>query len=167
MDKLSKKVLFGVAAISIALNLAFAINYFLTQKEKKYDLIQAVDRILSSIDYASSLLNDGDEKDPDYEKNIKLAAMNIAASRGWIESQEKDMPRNLVSWIGGVELGLRNGVHGIDEEGFQSTVQDLKNFMDGYKRGSGNLQSSDYKEMLEKIEDVLGSQEYMGDHYIR
>lgn len=167
MGKLSKKVLFGVAAISIALNLAFAINYFLTQKEKKYDLIQAVDRILSSIDYASSLLNDGDEKDPDYEKNISLAAMNISASRGWIEAQEKDMPRNLVSWIGGVELGLRNGVHGIDEEGFQSTVQDLKNFMDGYKRESENLHVSDYKERLEKIEDVLGSQEYMGDYYIR
>jgi hypothetical protein len=167
VGKKSKKILILTIVLSISLNLIFAINYFVEKQNKKIELIQAVESILNRIHYADSLLNDGDDSAPNYETWIMLAAFEITKSRSLVDTHEKDLPRNFVSWIGGVELGLRNGALGADESGFRSTVQDLKNFNDGVEKEVQNLHNEkNHTEILKIVEDVLSSQEYMGDNYI-
>ena len=66
-----------------------------------------------------------------------------------------------------MELGVSNGALGVNEKRFKDTVNDLKNFTDGYKKESINLQvRKDPVEILNIIEDVLSNQEYMGENHI-
>ncbi|WP_186674010.1 hypothetical protein [Sporosarcina sp. BP05] len=165
MEKKSNKILVFTIVLSIFLNLIFAINYFVVKQNKKSDLIQTVQTILYELHNADSLLNDGNDSTSDYETRIILATLEITKSRSLVDTHAKDLPRNFVSWIGGVELGLSNGALGVDESGFRSSVQDLKNFNDGFEKEAQNLQQN-HTEILKIIEDVLSSQEYMGDNYM-
>jgi hypothetical protein len=144
-----------------------AINLFVVKQNKKSDLIQALETILYQVHNADSLLNDGNDSESDYKKRIILATFEIAKSRSLVDTHAKDVPRNFVSWIGGVELGLSNGALGVDENGFKSTIQDLKNFNDGFEKEAQSLHiRQNHTEILKIIEDVLSSQEYMGDNYV-
>ncbi|MCG7335075.1 hypothetical protein MHZ95_07275 [Sporosarcina sp. ACRSM] len=167
MEKKSKKFLVLTIVLSISLNLIFAINYFVEKQNKKIELIEAVESILNRIHYADSLLNDGDDSTSDYEKWIMLAAFEITKSRSLVDTHEKDLPPNLVSWIGDVELGLRSGALEANESSFRRTAQNLKNFNDGVEKEVQNLHNGkNHTEILKIVEDVLSSQEYMGNNYI-
>lgn len=167
MEKKSNKIFVLTIVLSISLNLIFAINYFVVTQNEKNDLIQTVESILYRIQYADSLLNDGNDSASDYETRIILATFEITKSRSLVDTHAKDLPRNFVSWIGGVELGLRNGALGVNESGFRRTVQDLKNFNDGLEKESKNLHiGQNHVEVLKVIEDVLSSYEYMGDNFM-
>ncbi len=167
MKKKSNKILLLTIVVSISLNLLFAINYFAVKQNNMIDFKQSIETILHQIQYADSLLNDGDDRGSDYETRITLASFEITKSRSLVDTYAKELPRNLVSWIGEVELGLRNGAIGVDESGFKSTIQDLRNFNDGFEKEVRNLHNRhNHTEVLEIIEDVLSSQEYMGDNYV-
>ncbi len=167
MEIKSNKFLVLTIVLSISLNLIFAINYFVIKQNKKTNLIQTVETLLSQIHYADSLLNDGDDSSSDYKTRIALATFEIIKSRQLVDTYAKDMPRSFVSWIGGVELGLHNGTLGVDETGFKNTLLDLKNFNDGFEKEAQNLYvNQDVKEILKVIDDVLSSQEYMGNNYM-
>src|SRR5690625_827133 len=166
MTKTSKKILILVTVLSLCLNAFFAIQYYQEQVKKRNNLIDATERVSVRISDASDRLTTIDKDSPDYENHIIGAARDIAIRKGWIEAYAEDMPRNLVSWIGGIEVGLSNGAYGIDENGFKHTVQDLKNFTDGYYKESESL-NQDPEETLKIMEDVLSSKKYMGDNYIK
>lgn len=139
----------------------------MVKQNKKSDLIQALETILYQVHYADSLLNDGNDSESDDKTPRILATFELTKSRSLVDTHAKDLPRNFVSWIGGVELGLSNGAVGVDENGFRSTVQDLKSFNDGLQKEGQNLSvRQNYTEILKIIEDVLGSQKYMGDNYV-
>jgi hypothetical protein len=52
--------------------------------------------------------------------------------RCWIKAHIKEMPQNLVSWNGGMEVGLGNGIYDLKEERVKETVEDIINFQNGY-----------------------------------
>lgn len=166
MKKTSKRILISVAVLSICVNAFFAIHYYQEQDKKKNNLIDAVEYIVLHINDASDELTTVDKDSSNYEKHIIGAARSISVSKGWIEAYEDEMPRNLISWIGGIEVGLNNGAYDIDDGGFKSTVQDLENFTEGFFKESESI-TQDPVETLKEIEYVLSSKEYMGNNYIK
>lgn len=167
MKKISKKVLILVAVLSVFLNVFFVFHYFQEKKREKYELINAVENISHHINQAAGSLTSIDVNDPANKNHIVGATRDIAKSQGWIQAYASDMPRNLVSWIGGIEGGLGNGAYGIDEGGFRSTVQALENFQEGYNEEIYSVNvGQNPKEALKVMEDVLNSKEHMGDNYI-
>lgn len=167
MRKARKRILISIMLLSIFLNVFFGFYYYQEQKKKKNDLINAVRYITVHINQAADRLTLIEESHPDNRNHIIGATRDIAVSKGWIEAYAKDMPRNLVSWIGGIEVGLGNGAYGIDEEGFKMTVHDLLNFNDGYLKETNSINIDENpEETLKIIEDVLSNKKYMGNNYM-
>lgn len=165
--KKPKKALILVAVLSIFLNIFFVFHYYQEQNRKKTDLINAVENISIYINQVVSRLTSIDVNDPDNKNHIIGATRDIAKIQGWIQAYASEMPQNLVSWIGGIEVGLSNGAYGIGEEGFSKTVQALESFYEGYNEEIYSVNvGQNPKEALKVIEDVLSSKEYMGDNYI-
>lgn len=156
-----------VLALSILLNMFFAFHYYQEQKKDKGNLAYATELILRHMDSASDRLTTNDEEHPDYRNNIIGATRDIATSQGWITAYGDNMPQNLMSWIGGVEVGLGNGAYEIDEEGFENAVRELEDFIDGYHKEAGTINpGQDPVKALKKMEDVISSKKYMGDNFI-
>lgn len=167
VKKTLTKVFILVTILSVLINIFFTFHYYQEYNNKKYDLRDKVERISIQIHDAASRLTSIDANHPDNKYHIIAAMRDITESRLQIESRVEDMSRNLVSWIGGIEGGLSNGAYGIDEEGFKITVQNLKNFSEGYYEETKSINiSQNALETLKIMENVLSSKKYMGDNYI-
>src|SRR5699024_4642723 len=126
MKERLQKIAIPIMFFSLLLNVLFVFFYLQEQNRNKHELADAVDQIILNIDGAADQLSVIDESQPDYENHIIAALRDIGRSESLIRAHETDMPQNLVSWIGGIEHGLANGAyHGIDEDGFQSSVKDI------------------------------------------
>lgn len=162
-----RKLLISVGILSVLLNVLFVFHLYQEKNRKQADLIDAVEIVLFSIDNAVDQLNSIDKSQPDYNNHIIAAMRDISESKSWIEAYSIHMPQNLKSWIGGIEVGLSNGAYGIDEEGFNQAKQDIKNFYEGYNEEAKSINiKQNPVEVLEKMEDVLSSQKYMGENYV-
>lgn len=167
MNKIRKRVLIIIMALSISLNMFFVYDHYQEQNRKKYELTDAVDQVIFYINQATNRLTGIRENDPDFNRFLIEAIRDIATSKGWIRAYAPDMPPNLVSWIGGIEVGLPYGSNGIDDEIFNSTVQSLENFNNGLIVEIHSMDlSHNPVERVKVIENVLSSKKYMGEHYV-
>lgn len=152
-----------VIVLSVILNLFFFYQSLQEKSRKKDDLTNATRLITSYISSASDRLMLIDNEDDANKQNLMTGALSdIAQSVGWIEAYASEMPGNLVSWIGGIHIGLMN--YGIDKAGSEEATEDLIHFSNGYEQEIDTR--TDPYQMLETMEDVLSSKEYMGDRRI-
>ncbi|MEI5907151.1 hypothetical protein WAK64_08790 [Bacillus spongiae] len=167
MKKTLKKYIVPFFFLSLAMNAILIFLYFSESKKEKDELGYAVNQVILNINETAHNLNNLDKNHPDY-KNVLIAAQrNFAENRGWINAHITEMPQNLASWNGGMEVGLGNGIYDVDAEVAKETIEDIKNFGKGYdnERRQVNSVNEPY-EALKIVENVISSKKYMGDNFI-
>ena len=167
MRSLPMKLVIPIAALSVCLNIVFIFHHYNHAQKEKEELGSAVYHVMVNINNAVNHLENLDRNHPDYKERLILAQRNFAENRGLIDAHISEMPQNLASWNGGMEVGLGNGIYNINDEGVKETIQDIKNFAKGYHAEYDHVNAQDEPyEALKTIQDVLSSKKYMGDNYI-
>ncbi|MCA0992123.1 hypothetical protein [Pseudalkalibacillus hwajinpoensis] len=167
MKQKLNKVILPVLLLSFALNVFFISYYFYEKKREEERLGQAINYIMFNMNESVNLINEIDKNHPEYKDRLILAQNKVAENEGLINAHIKEMPQNLVSWNGGIGVGLGNGIYGVSEKGAAEAVEDLLNFKKGYDKEIQHVNPEDRPyEAIEVIENVLSSKKYMGERFI-
>ena len=167
MKQKLKTAILPVLLVSLALNIFLTTHYFYEKKREEESLGQAINYIMFNLNETVKQLNDLDQSSPDYKDRLILAQSKIAENEGLINAHIKDMPQNLVSWNGGIGVGLGNGIYGVSEDGAKEAVEDILNFKKGYDKEIVHVNPEDRPyEAIQVIGNVLSSKKYMGERFI-
>lgn len=167
MKQKLKTAILPVLLLSLALNIFLTSHYFYEKKREEESLGQAINSIMLNMNEAVIQLNDLDQSSPDDKDRLIIAQSKVAENEGLINAHIKEMPQNLVSWNGGMEVGLGNGIVGVSEVGAKEAVEDILNFKKGYDKEIQHVNPEEQPyEAIQVIENVLSSKKYMGERLI-
>lgn len=167
MKQKLKTAILPVLLLSLALNIFLTSHYFYEKKREEESLGQAINSIMFNMSEAVIQLNDLDQSSPDDKDRLIIAQSKVAENEGLINAHIKEMPQNLVSWNGGIGVGLGNGIVGVSEVGAKEAVEDILNFKKGYDKEIQHVNPEEQPyEAIQVIENVLSSKKYMGERFI-
>ena len=167
MKQKLKTAILPVLLLSLALNIFLTSHYFYEKKREEESLGQAINSIMLNMSEAVIQLNDLDQSSPDDKDRLIIAQSKVAENEGLINAHIKEMPQNLVSWNGGIGVGLGNGIVGVSEVGAKEAVEDILNFKKGYDKEIQHVNPEEQPyEAIQVIENVLSSKKYMGERFI-
>ncbi|WP_273853054.1 hypothetical protein [Guptibacillus spartinae] len=167
MKQKPKTAILPVLLLSLALNIFLTSHYFYEKKREEESLGQVINSIMFNMNEAVIQLNDLDQSSPDDKGRLIIAQSKVAENEGLINAHIKEMPQNLVSWNGGMGVGLGNGIVGVSEVGAKEAVEDILNFKKGYDKEIQHVNPEEQPyEAIQVIENVLSSKKYMGERFI-